>query len=156
MTIEQILQMPIGEKLGGFDVFIKTYKKNWQSGKDWYQQVIIMDATGEMPADIKVGSKYNPIRGRAQKLRVIVGIIQEAEYLGKDRKKLYIDQWKIHTITTTEYEAEMGSVENDWDKVNRGKVRCWLVAAYIQSGKTIGKMDKDTINFLVDFVMDGK
>jgi len=152
-TIQQLKDMPVGQKCGGFDTFIKTYKKTWQSGKIWFHQIIIMDETGEMPADVKIGLKYNTLRGGGNKIHVTVGEVQEAEYLGKDRKKLYIDQYEIPTITTTEYFRELDEDEQKWDATNRGKVRHWLVCSCIQAGKEINKPE---IEELIEYIMTGK
>jgi hypothetical protein len=132
-TIKQLLEMPIGQKTGGYDLSIKTFKKNWQVDTIWWSQVIFMDGTGEIPADVKIGTKYNPLRGRvAERIHIIVAEVQEAEYLGKDRKKLVVDQFSIPSITVDEYDQ----ATEDWNHFNeeqiKGKIRHGLSCSYIE------------------------
>jgi len=156
MTIDQILKMPIGQKFGGFDLTIKTAKKKWQVNKTWMHQVCLMDETGEMLADVNIG-QYIPLH-RGTRIHIIVAEVQDNE----KGKKLYIDQFDRLTMTVPEYEAQIGSAEDDWDKVNRGKVRHGLICALIRSGQIkeedipLGSGAKMKIEALVDYIMTGK
>jgi hypothetical protein len=153
MTIKQLLAMPIGEKVGGFELSIKTFKKNFQVGKVWFQQVILMDTTGEMPADVNIGTKYNPIRGRASSIRIVVCEVQEAEYLGKDRKKLLVHECTFPTTTMAEWEEEQEAIEAKWNKEIEGKIRHGLVCSFVKAGKEI---DKPAIEALVKYITTGE
>ena len=153
MTIKQLLAMPIGEKVGGFELSIKTFKKTFQAGKLWFQQVILMDSTGEMPADVNVGTEYNPIRGRASSIRIVVCEVQEAEYLGKDRKKLLVHECTFPTVTVDEWEEEQEAIETKWNKETEGKIRHGLTCSFIKAGKEI---DKPAIEALVKYIMTGE
>jgi hypothetical protein len=141
ITIKDLTEKAtIGQRIAGLTLFVKTRKKHWQVNDVWWQQIIVMDETGEMPADVKLGKdeKYRPYV-KCDKLINCIVTIQEAEYLAKDRKKLVVEQ----------FEYEKGPAEPDlspfkmWQagmeppQVVRGKIMCWLVAAYIQSGKWI-------------------
>lgn len=168
MNIAQLKEMPIGYKTGGgFTMAVKTIKKSWQVGKNWMQQLILMDETGEMLADIKLGPNCQNIRGRIGKeIKVVVCEIQESEFNNKPCKKLYIDQYDIPTWYG---EPPLPEDEANWKKENdeiiRSKVRCWLVSACLQggqikpdmiSGQSIPKGAKKIINELVDFIMKGE
>ena len=139
-TIKQLQDMPIGQGTGGYTLSIKTYKKTWQVGKIWWSQVICMDETGEMPVDVNVGMSYNPLRGRARRFNVIVAKVQEAEYLGKDRKKLVVDQFTIPTQTVDEYQSKQDEIDTEVKLIVESKVRCWLVSSSIQ-GKDLSKFE---------------
>ena len=152
-TIKQLLAMPTGEKVGGFELSIKTFKKNFQVGDIWFQQVILMDTTGEMPADVNVGKQRNSLRGRAASLKIVVCEVQEAEYLGKDRKKLLVHEHTIPTITVGEWEEEQEAIETKWNKEIEGKIRHGLVCSFIKAGKEI---DKPAIEALVKYIMTGE
>lgn len=161
MKIKQLQTQPIGQKISGFTLSIKTYKKNWQSGKFWWQQIICMDETGEMPVDVKTGLVYNPIRGRANAIHVIVAKIQEAEYLGKDRKKLVVDQFSIPAITYDqgqELEAEQWKQHQE-DEI-KGKIRHGVVCSMIQADFNIHELAEGTynsdVNSLVNFIQTGE
>ncbi len=145
MTIAQLLSMPVDTKVGGFDVIVKTAKKKWQVGDKWIHQVLLMDETGEMLADVNIGINKPMIRG--QKFRVIVSEIQAAE----KGIKLYVDQFQIETIT--EPPDIMAFAENECTKVVTGKIKTWLVAGCLQSGTPTNEVDKAAINSLADWVM---
>jgi len=162
MKIKQLLIQSIAQKIGGFPLFIKTYKKNWQTGEIWWQQVICMDETGEIPVDIKVGSQYNPLRGRTREIKVIVAEIQEAEYLGKDRKKLVVDQFELPEPQVGEWEEYAGMPGysgSEPPKVIRGKIKCWLVAAKVGTKASLAEVkgfaDDPLLIKIIDSIMDG-
>jgi len=137
MTIIQLLAMPIGEKVGGgFPMAIKTFKKSWQVNKRWIQQIILMDETGEMPADVNLGLHCNTLRGKIGKeIRVVVAEIQNAEYLGNDRKKLYIDQYDYDS-----WVGEPPSEAEEWQEMRtneiKGKIRHGLSCSLMQTTST--------------------
>ncbi len=154
MTIEQLLNGAVGEKTGGgFVMSIKTFKKTWETEEGWFQQIILMDKTGEMPADVFLGKKYDTLRGKGNQIKIIVCEIQEAEYLGKDRKKLYIDQYATLTQTVSEYEARINEAELARDIQVKGMVRHGLVCSFIRASKEINKPE---IENLVEYIVTGK
>ena len=139
MKISQIMIQPIGQRFNAGTLTIKTCKKTWEVNGIWYHQVIFMDNTGEMPADVKIG-KYLPLK-RAIEIKVIVAEVREAEYLSKSCKILYVDQYSIVTTTVDDYNAR----EDDWEAMReeqiKSKIRCWLVSAYIEGyTKNVGVM----------------
>jgi len=138
MEIKQLLNMPVGERVNPGIFTIKTAKKKWQDKDIWWHQVILMDETGEMPADVKIG-KYNPLIAGGQ-IKIIVSEVQNAEYLGKDRKKLVVDQFSIPTTTMDEYYSKQDEIDKENRLIIESKVRCWLVAACIQ-GKNLTKAE---------------
>jgi len=166
MKIEQILIQPIGQRFNAGTLTIKTCKKKWQtkghnlaSADIWWQQVIFMDETGEMPADIKLG-RYLPLNGKTE-VNIIVAEVQNAEYLGKDRKKLVVDQHSLPTMTIDDYNSQ----EDEWftaqqDQI-KGKIRHGITCSYIKAGairpqEKLCKIWKERINDLVDFIMTGE
>lgn len=117
MTITQLLQMPIGQKTGGFLLTVKTAKKFWEvpnaegqlvghkgERRTMHQQAILTDDTGEMIADIKIlspehGNLCHTIKVGAI-IRIIVCEIQTAYDKRGDtpepNKKLFIDQFSAY------------------------------------------------------------
>ncbi len=161
VKIEQILIQPIGQRFNAGTLTVKTCKKTWQVKEVWYHQVLFMDDTGEIPADVKI-SKYLPLK-RGQQVNVIVGMVREAEYLGKPRKILLVGQYALPTITVDEYNSQ----EEDWAAMRqdeiKGKIRHGLVCAYVQ-GYTIKvgvvpeaseNRKKDILEWQ-DFIMTGE
>jgi len=152
MKVEQILMQPIGQRFNPGMLSIKTYKKTWQVGDVWWSQVILMDETGEMPADVNVGKTYNPIRGRGIRISIIIAQVQNAEYLGKDRKKLVVEQYSMPTITMSEYESKQAEIDKEERLVIESKIRCWLVSSSI----TGQKLTKAEILDWQEFVRTGE
>lgn len=161
MKIEQIKNQPIGRRLNPGTLSIKTYKKTWQVGEVWWSQVILMDETGEMPADVDVGKTYNPIRGRGNRIIIISAEVQEAEYLGKNRRKLVVSHYSMPTTSMAEYEEKQGQMDDELKFIIQGKIRHGLVCACISPSSPTGIVvladgDKERINDLVDFIMTGE
>ncbi len=165
MKIEQILIQPISTRINPGMLAIKTYKKTWQVGDIWWSQVILMDETGEMPADVNVGKTYNPIRGRTNgSINIIVAEVQEAEYLGKDRKKLVVEQYTIPTTSMAEYEEKQDQMDDELKLIVEGKIRHGLVCNLVprmEFGPHMAVLElsdkhKKAINELVDFIMTGE
>jgi len=138
MTIQQLLEMPIGQKAGGFPVTIKTAKKKWEVNGKWYHQVVIMDDTGEMLADVCI--HVNVPLQRTQTLWVIVSIVQQAD----KGKKLYIDQFRHETINEPPEALDFGAGESE--KTIRSKIMCWLTSAKVQTGAT----NKEVLTYITD------
>ena len=157
MKISQLLIQPHGQKIGGgFTLAIKTRKKEWQVGTIWWQQLICMDETGEIPVDVKLGKERVTLR---TDIKVIVAEVRDAEYLNKPRKILVVDQFSIPTITVDEYYDQADKAYAVEMKEVRGKIRHGLVCAYISSGKDMFLYPENTkkqILELTEFIMTGK
>lgn len=166
ITINQLLQMPINERVGGgFTLTIKATKKyvNLPDGTPIYT-VILVDSTGEMLADFK-GTKgtYAPfIKG--EPIKIIVAQVQAADPSSnkialQEGKKLYVDQFEKLTQTLSEFEQEQDTWKLEWDKQTRGKVRHGVVCAMIKAGFNISAITeeyKPAIEKLVDYIFNGE
>ena len=139
ITIKE-LQDAEPQKIGGFKKTIKKTKKLWQVGEDWIHQVVLMDETGEMLADVKVG-KRNPLI-RATEIQIIVAETRDTDV----GRILYVDQFAFEQFSEPPFTQNFQGEE----RVVRSKIKCWLVAATIQSGKEV---DESKILKLVDFIM---
>ena len=128
MKVEQILIQPIGQRFNAGTLTVKTCKKTWQVKETWYHQVVFMDDTGEIPADVKIG-KYLPLK-RGQQVSIIIGIVRDAEYLGKPRKVLYVEQYSLPTMMVDEYENRQDDILEDYTQIVRSKIKCLLTAGY--------------------------
>ena len=154
-TIEQLKNMPVGTKIGGFTKAIKTSKKKWQVEGQWFHQVQLMDKTGDMLADVNIGT-YKPLIG-GQEIRIIVAEIQETEDRNKPVLKLYIDQFE--QVTQIGEPPDSMSFMGESEKVVRGKIKCWLVAAMLESGDSmvlVSEQIKDPLmKEIIDEIMKG-
>ena len=130
-TIKQLLVMPIGQKWGGETFTIKTAKKKLPVKDIWWQQVIFIDSEGsEMPADVKIVKNIPLIAG--SEIKIIVAKIENAEYLGKDRKKLVVDQFSIPTQTADEFQSKQDELNREVQLIVESKVRCWLTSSFVE------------------------
>ena len=128
MKVEQILIQPIGQRFNAGTLTIKTCKKTWQVDEVWYHQVIFMDDTGEIPADVKIG-KYLPLK-RGQQVSLIVCVVREAEYLSKPCKILFVEQHSRPSMMMEEYENRQDDILEDYTQIVRSKIKCLLIAGY--------------------------
>ncbi len=140
--------MPIGQKFGGFDVVIKTCKKKWELKGKWVQQIVILAVTCVVLADVNIQISVTLHSGTV--LHMTVGIVQEVVETGK---KIYIDQFTLPSDIGEPEQQFTTPLYGTTDNIIRGKIRCWLVASYIQAKRHI---DKAEIEELVDYVIDGK
>ena len=159
ITIEQLKSMPNNYKTGGFLMAIKTAKKMWQVKDIWYQQILLMDETGEILADVKLGKGYTPLSGYKQ-IKIIVCIIQESFPDGKKKKsekKLLIDQFDLPT-QIGEPETAINFVNGEPEKVVRGKIKCWLAASMLQSRSVeaaLQEIQKPEMKEIIDSIIEG-
>ena len=162
-TIKQLLAMPIGQKWGGETFTIKTAKKKLPIKDIWWQQVILIDSEGsEMPADVKIVKNIPLIAG--SEIKIIVAKVEEAEYLGKDRKKLVVVEFSIPTQTADEFQSKQDELNREVQLIVESKVRCWLTSSFVEGyTRHFGFMpppeDIDTKKKIIEwqeFVIDGK
>lgn len=161
-TIKQLLNMPIGQKTGGYEFTIKVAGKKWQeANSEWIQHIVLSDKTGEIDSDVNIGRNVPLVKGG--RIHIIVGEIQSAS--SKIGKKLYIDQF--NQPTTIGEPDEMDFYSEDWQRINqeiiKGKIRHGEVCAYIEGyTKKVGtvppvtKTIKETILEWQDFVLTGE
>lgn len=157
MKISQILMQPIGTRFNAGTLTIKTCKKTWQVDKIWYHQVILMDGTGEIPADVRIG-KYEPLH-RGSEIKVIIAEVRDAEYLGKPRKILFVEQYAVVTIMVDEFESRQDEIDKEVKLIVESKIRCWLVSAARRElglKGPLSQMHKQNIKSDVDFIMTGE
>ena len=147
MNIAQILEMPIGQKFGGFDIAIKTCKKKWEANGKWTQQIVMSDETGDAIADVNIERNIPLQRGSV--LHITIGVIQAsvAEVGKVGEKRIYIDQFVLPSVIG-EPEIEYSMT----DKITRSKIKCWLVSACLQNDSK-QMIDRPKIDGLVDYII---
>lgn len=160
MKIEQLLLQEHGQKIGGMTLTTKTCKKSWQTGEVWWHQVVFMDETGEIPADVKIVN-YLPLKS-GQKVKIIVAEVRDAEYLGKPRTILVVDQFKVETQMIDDYYAEADKNYAIEMAEVRGKIRHGIVCSMISRSHSgpitlkFTKEQKNEVAELVEFIMTGE
>ena len=168
MTIAEILTMPIGEEIsGGIVLTVKTTKK-WVRlpNNNYVFTVVLLDETGEILADFG-NAIYDPLK-KEDRVSIITAEVQAADADShlkalQEGKKLWVSRYVIVTSNASRTADAIRSYGDpgedfpDWETIVRGKIRCLLVAAKIQSGTTMEDLEKfikhPTIQKAVDYIM---
>jgi hypothetical protein len=121
--------MPEGVKTGGFDLVVKRARKT----KRIDEKTRLHDTTAEIVGELRIegcANKQMHIPQSGHKIRIIVCWLQDAE----KGKRLYVDQWKLHTWTADEFEASRGmnysSSDREDEAVVRSMIRHGIVTAH--------------------------
>jgi len=160
MTIVTLLDMPIGQRIGGgFVLTVKKTKKSVQlPSKRYIHTVVLFDNTGEMLADFKdpTVAGYSPLI-KGQQVHIIVAEIQAAatsqSKVEQTGKKLFVDQYDIiRDIGDPDYFQGIDNM-SDQEAMVKGKIRHGITCAYIHAGK---EPDKNDIKKWTEFVLTGE
>ena len=150
ITVEQLKEMPNNQGVGGFAMTISKIKKLTQIGNNWIHQIVLADETGEILADVKIGTQRIPLQ-RNQQIKIIVAKVQD---IAEGGKKLYVDQ----SAQVTASEPDMLDKEGLIQEI-RSKIMCWQVAAYLQAGNdsysAVEFSKSDELKEIVDNIMKG-
>ncbi len=167
--------MPIDKeksKCGGFQLTVKTARKNRKVDGKTVQQVVLSDPSGEIPGDIFMSNpKQCSYLPRATVINILVCWLQP----GENGPKLYVDEW---FLPKTDGEGNpvyrngirgYGDLPPDYydpeeEYITRSKIRMHIVCAMIQapfnnSGCEPWKFNKEGrefVNKVVDFIMTGE
>ena len=137
MNIAQILKLSLGTAIHDFDTIAKKAGKSWEGQDGWRQPLTIWDKSGEMPADLFT-VQYCPVT-RGDKIKVIEALVQSAD----DKKcalKLSIEKFErdvqIGEPDDATWRESTTWTVGDSEKVVRGKIKCLLACAFLQSPLT--------------------
>jgi len=170
MTITQLLEMPVDKeksKCGGFQLTVKTSRKNRKVDGRTVQQVVLSDSSGEIPGDIFMPNpKQCSYLPRTTVINVIVCWLQP----GENGPKLYVDEWflpktdgdgnPIYRNGQRGYgDLPADFVEDEF--IVRSKIRMHVVRAVIEASglregiPSCNDSFKKDINEWVEFVFTG-
>jgi hypothetical protein len=172
MTIKQLLDMPIDKeksKCGGFQLTVKTARKNRKVDGKTVQQVVLSDSSGEIPGDIFMPNpKQCSYLARGTVINVVVCWLQP----GEAGPKLYIDEWfrpKVDAEGNPVYRNDVrgyGDLPPDFCEGNENvpsmcrnsQVREFIGGFTAKTGylPPCTKENKDLINEWVDFIISGQ
>ena len=162
-TIKQLLEMPVGEKAGGFELTVKKYpSKTVDVDRKTLMPVIFIDETGEIPGEILLANKRVTIQ-KGWKVHIVICHIQSTG----EGKKLYVEQWWLPTMTIAEYEAKQYDFQQDIKygeplHIVKSKIRMHISEAVINASglregiPTLSDSFKKDINEWVDFSLTGE
>lgn len=160
MTIKELLEKSTGYKFSDLLLTIKTTKKLIQvgPGKIWMHQVVLMDMTGEIWADVAV-IKYEPLR-RGNEINIVQGEIQDSQHLNKPCKKILVSQF---TQPAQIGEPPMDFQYGDSVKTIRSKILCLQSAGMFDGACDLkvrvkevnAALDMPEMARIVDKIMEG-
>jgi hypothetical protein len=151
VTIKEMLECTPGTQFTDGDTFtIKKTKKKWETTSGWMHQVLLTDKTGDILADVDIGSNI-PLQ-RNQQINLIAAEIQPSE----GGAKLYVD---VFELITQIGEPPMDYSAGEPTRIVRGKIKCWLVAGKVQAGFTAKEIlvfaKSDELKQIIDSIMEG-
>jgi hypothetical protein len=171
MNLEELKHCPHGTELEGVILVIKVARKAFDTIDDdgkqqWWQEVVFMDVTGEMPGEIYLGT-YSPEPGTKnenrtrphtpwrskQKIFVVEGKILDGDVRGKMGRKVQImecrdlapqlswNQW--NDISQAETDEQLKSRERGQEQEIRGKCLTLFIMHFIGAvAKECGEVPK--------------
>lgn len=181
--IKDLKNMAAGTEIKGFPLLIKTARKSFRDAEGTtYQEVVFMDASGEMTGHILLeytgkehqeghhtGTAGFSLWKSKTNLCIMDGVIQDTDERKKEGMKLVVYEC-FDAATPLTYSQDQDLNAEDWKKLRedeiKGKIRHGLLCAFIQSNQIkpdttsgkehIPKFAKTIINELVDFIMTGE
>lgn len=165
--IKDLKNMPEGTEVKGFPLCIKTARKSFRDadGLTW-QEVVFMDASGEILGHILLGEDGEPVGHGGispfhqwqskTNICIMEGTVQYTDERKKDAMKLVVTECFDVATPLTWGQTQDIEAEN-WQKMReeeiKGKIRHGLVCADKSAGKT---PDKDDILMWQNFIMTGE
>jgi hypothetical protein len=169
--IKDLKQMAEGTEVKGLPLMIKTARKTFTDAEGTtFQEVVFMDASGEMtghivlqPTDREQNGDYHtvgeftPWKSKTN-LCITNAVLQDTDERKKEGVKLVVFEC-FDAATPLNYEQVQEMQAEDWRKLRedeiRGKIRHGLCCSYITSGAN--PMDsKKLILDITDFIMTGE
>ena len=177
-TIKDLKTYAAGTEIKGFPLMIKTARKAFKDAEGTtFQEVVFMDASGEMTGHILlevVGSETQGHHtGTAEfalwksktNICIMNGVLQDTDERKKESMKLVVFEC-FDAATPLTFDQNQELQAEDWKKLRqdeiKGKIRHGIVCETISPlTDTLGIVvltdgDKKRINDLVDFIMAGE
>jgi len=171
-TIKDLKSMAAGTEVKGMALMIKTARKTFRDTDGLaYQEVVFMDASGEMTGHILLGRADKSEQGHKAisefslwksktNICVMDGEIQDTDERKKESVKLLVFEC-FDAATPLTYDQNQELQQEDWKQIRqdeiKGKIRHGLVCAMVQTGDytSLGPTEKKDIGDMVDFIMTG-
>jgi len=167
--IKDLKSMAAGTEIKGFPLMIKTARKPFKDADGTtYQEVVFMDATGEMTGHILLEmGETEFIRWKSKtNLCIINAQLQFTDERCKESNKLVVFEC-FDAATPIGYDQSQDLQAEDWKQLRqdeiKGKIRhglaCSFIRGYAQKHGTVPLPDTDRkMNILAwqDFIMTGQ
>jgi hypothetical protein len=169
-TIKDLKSMAEGTEIKGLPLMIKTARKTFRDAEGTtFQEVVFMDASGEMTGHILLESTGDePGTGHHEgasgfklwqsktNLCIMDAVLQSTDERKKEGNKLVVFDC-FNAATPLSYDQQQDLQAEDWKRIRedeiRGKVRHWVVCSYIQNK---GAYSKNKVREDVEFIVTGE
>lgn len=154
ITIKELKEKPIGFQMAGLRFIVKHIKSHKkQEDGSHLQQVVLMDKTGDMLADVCM-EKWIPLKN-SDKIEYAICEIR-ANYTRQGDKLLYISQFKLVTMVGDpgEMSADFVSWKAEKEKEIRGKIKTLAMMHRIDPTKSLDDCLDDLVAFTTDARFD--
>lgn len=179
IMIKDLKQLAAGTEIKGFPLLIKTARKTFKDTDGVvYQEVIFMDASGEITGHILMEESGEELAYRAHNtsglpamvlwksktnLCIMEGVLQYTDERGRDGMKLVVNEC-FDAATPLTYNQGQDLQAEDWKKLREneieGKIRHGIICSCINANFNLFELAegiyKKPINSLVDFIMKGE
>lgn len=164
--IKDLKKSAAGTAIRGLALMIKTARKPFKDANgDIYQEVVFMDASGEMTGHIFIDNEATRWKSKTN-LCIMNGELQFTDERGKESNKLVVFEC-FDAATPLGYDQVQDLQAEDWKKLRedeiKGKIRHGQVCAYIKGyTNKVGAMPsvtetiKKTILEWQEFVLNGE
>ncbi|KKK98992.1 hypothetical protein LCGC14_2637230 [marine sediment metagenome] len=167
--IKDLKSMAAGTEIKGMPLMIKTARKPFTDAEGTtYQEVVFMDATGEMTGHIllEMGESEFILWKSKTNICIMDGILQDTDERKKEGIKLLVYEC-FDTATPLTYDQNQDLQAEDWKRLRQdeiaGKIRHGICCSLIQRIRIEGRINilpdkqmKDDINELADFILTGE
>lgn len=155
LMIKDLKSMAAGVEVKGLPLMIKTARKAFTDAEGTtYQEVVFMDASGEMTGHILIDEHVALWKSKTN-ICIMEGILQDTDERKKEGVKIVVFEC-FDAATPLTFDQGQDLQAEDWRKIRedeiKSKVRCWLVSASIQGRN----LSREEILRWQEFVIDGE
>jgi len=173
IMVKDLKSMAAGTEVKGFPLMIKTARKAFKdTDGTTYQEVVLMDSSGEMTAHILLEFTGEESQGHhtgtagfslwksKTNICIMDGVLQDTDERKKEGIKLVVYEC-FDAATPLTYDQGQELNAEDWKKLRedeiKGKIRHGLCCAILSGGEDpMAIYGKDYILNLQDFIMTGE
>lgn len=164
--IKDLKKMAAGTEIKGFPLMIKTARQVFKDAEGTtYQEVVFMDASGEMTGHILLENEAARWKSKAN-ICIMNGVLQDTDERKKEGVKLVVFEC-FDAATPLTFDQSQELQAEDWKRLRqdeiKGKIRHGQVCGYMDACVIRPKMTgpeveavKESILYWQEFVMTGE
>jgi hypothetical protein len=165
--IKDLKAMAAGTEVKGFPLLIKTARQTFPIDGNTWQEVVFMDASGEMTGHILLDADKGLVPWKSKtNICIMEGMLQDTDERKKEAVKLVVTDC-FDTAPRLTFDQGQELQAEDWKKLRedeiKGKIRHGIICAMIGRNPKDENITlipnercKQDINELVNFIMTGE